>query len=298
LPFSQEFIYFAPVTITIICNETKEVTFLITIRTMQMKKSFLFFATAFLAVSLFFAGCKKEDSTPTTPPDTTPTKKTDQPIPEFGGAVDGVVAAIQFSYNLPGVPAPYNIISMDMGFANFGDGTDAGTVTVNGEAIAKITSGSTIYYNSFASTDPLNPPTSLDLNWNGSTHAWSVAGAGSTPAFTINVTSPSSFTISNPTSSTVASKTSNLTVTWSGANASSADSVMIFLLPLSGTGTTFTTTTTNRTGSYTIPSSQLSAISGDAMLEIVKYRYATTTVSSKTYVGVAEIVNTVSFKIQ
>ena len=262
-----------------------------------MKKSFLFFVTAFLAVSLFFVGCKKDDST-TTPVDTTPTKKTDQPIPEFGGTVDGVVAAIQFSYDIPSVPAPYNKVSMDMGFANFGDGTDAGAVTLNGEVIAKVTSGSTVYYNSFASTDPLNPPTSLDLNWNGGNHAWSVAGAGNTPAFTLDVTSPTTFTLSNPTATTVAPKTSNLTVTWSGAYGSSLDSVMIVLVPMSGSGTTFTATTTNKTGSYSIPSSSLSGFSGDALLEVVKYRYAMKTVSGKTYVGVAEIVNTVTFKIQ
>lgn len=265
---------------------------------MLMKKSFLFFVTAFLAVSLFFVGCKKDEST-TAPIDTTPTKKTDQPIPEFGGTVDGVVAAIQFSYDVPGMPAPYNKVSMDMGFANFGtEGTDAGTVTVNGETIAKVTSGSTVYYNSFASTDPLNPPTTLDLNWNGGNHAWSVSGAGSTPAFTIDVPSPNSFTLSNPTASTVAPKTSNLTVTWSGAYGSSVDSVMIVLVPMSGSGTTFTATTTNKTGSYSIPSSSLSGFSGDALLELVKYRYAMKTVSGKTYVGVAEIVNTVTFKIQ
>lgn len=264
-----------------------------------MKKSFLFFATAFLAVSLFFVGCKKSDSNPTTPPDTTPTKKTDQPIPEFGGTVDGVVAAIQFSYDVPGMPAPYNKVSMDMGFATFGsEGTDAGAVTVNGKNIAKITSGSTVYYNSFASTDPLNPPTTLNLNWNGGNHVWSVSGAGSTPAFTIDVPSPNSFTLSNPTASTVAPKSSNLTVTWSGAYGSSVDSVMIVLVPMSGSGTTFTATTTNKTGSYTIASSSLSGFSGDALLELVKYRYATKTVSGKTYVGVAEIVNTVNFKIQ
>ena len=263
-----------------------------------MKKSFLFFATAFLAVSLFFVGCKK-DSTTDPIVDPTPTKKTDQPIPEFGGTVDGVVAAIQFSYDIPGVPAPYNVVSMDMGFANFGsEGTDAGTVTLNGKTISKVTSGSSVYYNSFASTDPLNPPTSLGLNWNGSTHAWSVSGAGTTPAFTLDVTSPTSFTVSNPTASTVALKTSALNVTWSNANGSSADSVMIILVPMSGSGSTFTATTTNKTGSYSIPSSSLSGFSGDVMLEIVKYRYAMKTVSGKTYVGVAEIVSTVSFKIQ
>lgn len=263
-----------------------------------MKKSFLFFATAFLAVSLFFVGCKKSDSNPTTPPDTTPTKKTDQPIPEFGGAVDGVVAAIQFSYDVPGVPAPYNKVSMDMGFANFGEGTDAGAITVNGKAVAKVTSGSTVYYNSFASTDPLNPPTSLNLNWDGYNHAWSVAGAGTTPAFTLDVPSPSAFNVNSPVAGATVAKTGALNVTWSGAFNTSADSVMIILVPMSGSGSTFTATTTNKTGSYNIPASEINKFSGDAMIELVKYRYAMKTVSGKTYVGVAEIVNTVSFKIQ
>ncbi len=259
-----------------------------------MKKSFLFFVTAFLAVSLFFVGCKKDNNNPTdSNNNTTPTTEPKQPMPTFGGTVDGVVAAIQFSTTYYGIT-----VEEDMGFATFGNGTDAGAVTVNGKSIAKITSGSTVYYNSFASTDPLNPPTSLDLNWNGGNHAWSVAGAGNTPVFTIDVTSPTTYTLSNPTATTVAPKTSNLTVTWSGAYGSSLDSVMIVLVPMSGSGTTFTATTTNKTGSYSIPSNSLSGFSGDALLEVVKYRYAMKTVSGKTYVGVAEIVNTVTFKIQ
>jgi hypothetical protein len=262
-----------------------------------MKKSILFFVTALLAVTFFFVGCKKDTGT-TDPIDTTPTQKTDQPIPAFGGTVDGVVAAIQFSYTIPNVPAPYNKVEMDMGFANFGDGTDAGTITLNTKTIAKVTSGSSVYYNSFASTDPLNPPTTLDLNWNGSSHAWSVSGAGTTPAFTLDVTSPTTFTVSNPTASTVASKSSALNITWSGAFSTSSDSVMIVLVPLTGSGATFTATTTNKTGSYSVPASQLSGFSGDAMVEVVKYRYAMKTVSGKSFVGVAEIVNTVNFKIQ
>ncbi|MFA4924105.1 MAG: hypothetical protein WC557_07950, partial [Ignavibacteriaceae bacterium] len=117
-----------------------------------MKKSFLLFLTAFLAVTFFFAGCKKTDSNPTTPPDTT-TPKTTQPIPTFSGTVDGIVAAIQFSYTYAGYT-----VNMDMGFANFGDingtGTDAGTVTLNGKTIAKTAQGTSVYYNSFASTPP------------------------------------------------------------------------------------------------------------------------------------------------
>jgi len=258
---------------------------------MQMKKSFLFFATAFLAVSLFFVGCKKSNSNPTDQTDNTAptTPSSGQPMPTFSGTVDGFVAAIQFSATYYGVT-----VIQDMGFANFGKGTDAGTVTLGGQTISKITSGSTVYYNSYASV----PPTSLDLNWNGSNHSWSVSGAGTTPAFTLDVPSPNAFTLSNPTASTVAPKTSNLTVTWSGAYGSSVDSVMIILVPMSGSGTTFTATTTNKTGSYTIPSSSLSGFSGDTMLELVKYRYAMKTVSGKTYVGVAEIVNTVTFKVQ
>jgi len=149
-----------------------------------MKKLFLLFLTAFLAVTFFFVGCKKSNSTEPPPPDTTP--KTDQPIPTFSG--DGVVAAIQFSYTVSNVYT----VNLDMGFANFGTGTDAGTVTVSGKTVAKITSGSSIYYNSFASTTPA----SLDLNWNGSVHAWSVTGAGNTPAFTLDVVSPTAFSVS------------------------------------------------------------------------------------------------------
>ncbi|MCK9211678.1 MAG: hypothetical protein M0P61_12645 [Ignavibacteriaceae bacterium] len=258
-----------------------------------MKKTFLLFLTAFFAVTFFFVGCKK--SSTTEPPPTTTTPKTDQPIPTFSGTVDGVVAAIQFSYTVPNVPEPYNTVDMDMGFANFGSGTDAGTVTVNGKAIAKSTQGSSVYYNSFASTDPTNPPSSLNLNWNGSVHAWSVTGAGNTPAFTIDVTSPSAFSVTYPTASTVASKSSPLNITWTGANSGATDSMMVVLVAGSST---VTATTTNKTGGYSISASQLSAFSGDVVLEIVKYKFALKTVSSKNFVGVSEIVKMINFKVQ
>ncbi|MFA6598761.1 MAG: hypothetical protein WCS69_13640 [Ignavibacteriaceae bacterium] len=259
-----------------------------------MKKSFLFLLTAFLAVTFFFVGCNKATNNPTDNTDTTTTTKTDQPIPTFPGSIDGEVTTIQFTYTIPNLPAPLNTISVDMGFANFGAGTDAGTVTVNGKAVAKNTSSSTIYYNSFSTTSLA----SLGLDWDGAIHTWNVTGAGSTPAFTIDVTSPTEFTVNTPTTSTVASKSSALNIAWTGANATSADSMMIVLVPTSGSGTTFTATTNNKTGSYTIASSSLSGFSGDVLLEVVKYRYAMKTVNSKTFVGVAEIVNTVNFKIQ
>ncbi|MCK9425530.1 MAG: hypothetical protein M0Q21_05805 [Ignavibacteriaceae bacterium] len=256
-----------------------------------MKKSFLSFLTTFLVVTFFFVGCKKPNTTE--PPPTTTTPKTTQPIPTFSGTVDRVVVAIHFTYTEPSVPEPYNKVEMNMGYAKFGDisgtGTDAGTVTLNGKTIAKTTANSSVDYNSFTSF------TTLDLNWDGNPHSWSVTGAGNTPAFTIGVTSPTAFTLSNPTATTVAPKTSALNVTWSGAYSTAPDSVMIVLVVGS---TTFTATTTNKTGSYSIPASQLSAMAGDAILQVVKYRYATKTVSSKNFVGVAEIVAMVNFKIQ
>lgn len=270
---------------------TKRQTILVTIRTSKMKKSFLFFLTAFLAVTIFFVGCKKSDSNPTdsngTPQTTT---GPNQPMPTFSGTVDGVVIAFQFTYTDPNVPAPYNSFSVDMGYAKFGEisgtGTDAGTVTLNSKNIAKTTTND---YNSFTSFTP------LDLNWDGNPHHWSVSGAGSTPAFTIDVTSPTAFIVSYPTESTVASKSSNMNVTWSNYSNASTDSVLIVL---SAGSSTFTATTSNITGSYSIPSSQLNSMSGNAILQVAKYKYTLKTVSSKNFVGVAEIVKMVNFKIQ
>jgi len=231
-----------------------------------MKKSFLFFLTAFLAATFFFVGCNKATSNPADSTDTTTTTKTDQPIPTFPGSIDGEVTTIQFTYTIPGLPAPLNTISLDMGFANFGTGTDAGSVTVNGKAVAKNTSSSTIYYNSFSSTS-LTP---LGLDWDGAIHTWSVTGAGSTPAFTMDVTSPTAFTVNSPTSSTVASKSSALDISWTGASAASSDSMMIVLTPAGGNGTTYTATASNKVGSYSIAASHLSNFSGDVLLEVVK----------------------------
>lgn len=184
---------------------------------------------------------------------------------------------------------------MDIGFAYFETGADAGTVTVNGRPINKKTEGSSVYSTSIYST---NPSSSLDLYWNRAIHGWNVSGAGNLPGFTLDVSSPTTFIVRTPQALSLISKSSALDVTWTGASAASPDSMMIVLVPVSGGGTTYTATASNIVGSYSIAASHLSGYSGDVLLEIVKYRYAMKTVNSKTFVGISEIVNTVNFKIQ
>lgn len=257
-----------------------------------MKKTFLPFLIVFVTVTFLFVGCKKDES-PTSPTDkTAKVPESGYPIPTFGVSVGGVLSTIQVGYTTN--TNTYET-HLDIGFVYFGTGIDAGTVSVNEKTINKKTEGSSVYYTSI---DPSNPSPSLDLYWNGATHAWNVSGSGNIPAFTLNVSSPTAFIVRNPAALSLISKNSALNVTWSGASSTSTDSMMIVLIPVTGSGSTFMATTNNKTGSYTIPANQLSEFSGSVLLEVVKYRYEMKTEGGKSFFGVAEIVNKVNFYFQ
>jgi hypothetical protein len=236
-------------------------------------------------------GCDKKD-TPTDETSDTglPTDNASgQPLPTFsnvGGEVGGTMATIQFDFaSFPGLPT----LSYGMAFATFGTGADAGLVRVNSDTLSKMTSGTETYYNTFASTSPKSLNT---VSFNGTAHTWNVAGAGTIPAIaSFAVTSPSSFSVTSPAANGTVTKASGMTITWTGS--STADSVMIVLAGQGGyvlkQGVTGT--------SVTISSTELGSMTGAAVLQIVKYRYATRTVNSKVYVAVAEIVKTVNVTI-
>ena len=204
-----------------------------------MGKTFPVFLIVIVAITFLFVGCKKNESptSPTDPTDRVP--DSGYPTPTFGESVAGILTTIQVASTTNAFTYETHL---DIGYANFGTGTDAGSVTVNGKTINKKTEGSLVYYTSI---DPTNPSPSLDLYWNGTTHAWNVSGSGNIPAFTLNVSSPTAFIVRNPAALSLISKNSALNVTWSGASSTSTDSMMIVLIPVTGSGSTFMATTNN-----------------------------------------------------
>ncbi|MCX8011373.1 MAG: hypothetical protein N3A61_09485 [Ignavibacteria bacterium] len=109
------------------------------------------------------------------------------------------------------------------------------------------------------------------------------------------MTSPSSFNLNSPTANATVSKSSGLQVSWSGTSAS--DSVMIVLTPTSNPNNLIIKTGIANSGSYTFSASELFAISGQTMVQLVKYRYAIKDVSGQKIAVVAEIVKSVTITL-
>ena len=246
-----------------------------------------------LVITTLFIGCKKDDS-PTSPTGNTNTggNQSGQPIPGFtdSASVNGVMATIAYEVStIPGMPA----VQMVMAFATFGDnGVDAGEVKVNNNVIGKITSSGSTYY---MVPNPSNPTQTIsNVNFNGSTHNWTVVGGSGIPALTGGVTSPSTFNITSPAANATITKSSGIQVTWNGGTSSK---VMIVLASTTGNGY-FTTEELTDNGTYTIPASQLANISRQALLQVVKYRYAEVTSGGKSYFMIAEIVKNITVTIQ
>lgn len=213
--------------------------------------------------------------------------KSGQPIPAFEGTnVNGVMATISYEFSyIPTIP-----IAITMGFAQFGDkGTDAGTVSVNGSALGKITQSGSTYY---LTPDPSNPTASIsNVDFNGSIHNWTVSGANGIPAFSVGVQSPITFNITSPAANSTVSASSGLTVSWNGGTISK---VLVYLVSLSGSGKAVFSQDLEDDGSHTFTASELSGITGQVMIQVVKYRYNEVAMSGKSYYAIAEIVKSVN----
>lgn len=247
-----------------------------------------------LVIAALISGCKKDDD-PTSPNggnNNTGGNKSGQPMPGFSDSanVGGVMAAISYEVaTIPGMPA----VSMTMAFATFGEnGVDAGEVKVNNNVLGKITSeGSTFYM----VPDPNNPTQVVsNVSFNGSAHNWTVAGGNGIPSLTGSVNSPSSFNITAPAANATVTKSSGIQVTWSGGTNSK---VMIVLASTTGNGY-FSAEELTDNGSFTISASDLANISGQALLQVLKYRYSEVTASGKSYFLIAEIVKNITITVQ
>lgn len=252
---------------------------------MRKTKKILLQATLVSLLALF-ASCDKIDDNPIFPDDNSGTvgNKSGHPIPSLTWLAkpNGIVTTISFDQLVSGFKINYV-----MGYAHFGtsNSLDAGTVSVNGNSLTKYSSGS-IYYSSF---NPTAPATLTGVNFNGTAHSWNVAGKNSIPQFELAVSSPLEFELTSPSSGATVSKTSDLDITWT-ITGGSADSIMIFLSPTTGSVTPYSSNILPNNGFSRILSAELSRFSGSAILQVVKFKYAYTTQNDQLFLGMAEIV--------
>ncbi len=243
-----------------------------------------------LVTVLLLAGC--QNPTDTAGNDDS-TNKSGQPIPSVNYTGDlefgGILATISFEFETaPNFPAA----QFTMGYAFFGNGDNAGDVTVNDQPLSAESSGNTTWYSSFSQTNPSNLS---NVYFNGSWHSWSVGGSDKVPAFEVRVTSPYNFSITSPQSGTV-DISNGLTLYWSGSGGN--DSLMIVLVDLDKNKTYTRSGIRFNDGKITIDKADLSGFSGDALLQLVRYNYAIHTTDDRYYVAVAEIVKQATITIQ
>ena len=188
---------------------------------------------------------------------------------------------------VPGVPP----VSASIAFAEFNDGANAGTVTVNGNTIGKLDSEGKVYY---ISPNPSSPTEILNLEWGGANHSWSVGGGNGVPALTGTVRSPFSFNVNEPVEDASITKSNGMQVRWSGGLGTTSR-ILIQIVSNSGKVKIFQDLADN--GSYSIPASELSALSGDCNLSVVRYTYNDVTNGGKHYYLISEVVKSVNIKL-
>lgn len=256
-----------------------------------MKSKKLLFPIIFLSFFFLFA-CSEEDN-PTEPNDTgngnATTNNSGQPIPSMAQSGDGVLATISYEFQTAAGFPPVGII---MGFAQFGGGIDAGNVTVNGNALGKTTQSGTTFY---VTPSPSNPTQSLSgVNFDGSNHNWEVSGSGDVPQISGSVASPTNFSVSSPANNSTVSKANGVNVNWN--NTSSNSRVLVVLAQLDNSGNYYSADVDDN-GSHTIAAADISGFSGQSMLQVVKYNYASASAGGKTYYMVSEIVKSVTITV-
>ncbi len=241
-----------------------------------------------LALILIYTLIGCENVTEPEKPTQSNTNSSGQPMPKFANAENlaGIMATIYYEVSsLPNVPA----VGLAMGYSQFGSMVNAGTVMVNDNSLGKSTAGGKVFY----MTPGAGSFTGLNgVSFNGSYHNWSVSGAGSVPEMSGKVQSPKAFNVTSPANNSTISKAKDLKITWTGGYSSSTEKVLIVLI---NNSTAFTAEELDNNGTYTIPSSKIK--SGNAMLQVVKYRYATISKDSKDYYMVSEIVKTIKLTI-
>lgn len=251
---------------------------------------------SFLFALLIFAACSSDGDNPVDANDGNGDgtgeifNPTGQPLPEgedFENAA-GMLATINYAQS-PGFGLPD--VDINMGFASFADGADAGNISVNNQALGKQTQEDMTFYSAPSASNP-NP---LNVSFDGSAHNWSVSGAGDIPSFSGSVSSASTFSITSPAKGATINTSNGMTVEWSGSG--SGDNVMVTVVPLDANEESggYTSGILNDTGSHTISASAVGAISGQAQVFVLKFNWAVSQAGGKAFVMVSEVVRNHDF---
>ena len=270
-----------------------------------MKRLFL---TTILIGVVVLAGCNKQDALPNTPTLATPsnpavTNASGQPVPNFSSFPNygGLLSTIQYDYSTPAYQGiPSFTVTFKLGFAQFGNGVDAGTVTVVSDSLPKHTDGSKIYYmNNF--TLGGTGLSSVEFS-NGTVQNWTISGGGGIPAITsgLSTQTPVTFVISSPASGENIVKANGLNIHWTNANPNGLDSILIVIV---GNGASYMKSSilsgsSSSQGSYSITGSDLGTMTGTCVLQVVKYRYNVVIINSKVFIVMAEIVKQETINLQ
>ncbi|NOX19383.1 MAG: hypothetical protein GXO87_14030 [Chlorobi bacterium] len=248
-----------------------------------------------IVMIVFLVSCSKDSGTePTDEGNNTTTNASGQPTPTFSNGVtpDGMMATIQYAFDagVPGIPP----VELAMGYAQFGAMVNAGDVIVNENQLsASASSGQTFYIKpGIGSIESLS-----NVFFNGSTHSWTVSGSGDIPALSGDIQSVNSFNVTSPANNSTVSKSQNLKVTWSGAN-NSDEKMMIVLVSVDNSNVVSSEQDLTNNGSYTIDASKLSSVSGQALLQVLKYRYKTLEANGKSFYLLTEVVRSLTLTVQ
>lgn len=236
---------------------------------------------------LFLVGCNKEDSPTEANNSGSSSNQSGQPMPKFDGSDNnGVLATINYETNNPisGFPA----ISLNIAFATLGNSVDAGEVSVNSNSLGKLNSGGKTYY---VVPNPSNPTQILNINFNGTTHNWNVTGSNEIPALTGNVVSPNNFSMTAPTNNSSVAKANGMQLTWSGGSSSK---VFVQVISKTDPNKTKYYQELSDNGSYTFSAADLSGISGECLVYVVKYNHNVNNKDGKKYYIISEVVKNVT----
>ncbi|MEW6195015.1 MAG: hypothetical protein AB1521_07665 [Bacteroidota bacterium] len=245
-----------------------------------MKKTLLLVS---IITILFLVGCNKEDSPTEANNSGGSSNQSGQPMPNFDNSDNnGVLATINYETNnpMPNLPP----INMNLAFASLGSGVDAGTVSVNNNSLGKLTASGKTYY---IIPNPSNPFQQLDISFNSSSHSWNVAGGNGIPALSGTVVSPNNFSMTAPANNSSIAKANGMQLTWSGGTSSK---IFVQVISKNDPNKTKYYQELSDNGSYTFSATDLSGISGECLVYVVKYNYNISNNDGKKYYIISEVV--------
>ncbi len=250
------------------------------------------FVILMLVTILIIASCKEENPTEPVPEESG--NLSGQPLPYSSGAdnFNGILATIQYEYDagVPGFPP----VDFAMGYAQFGNMVDAGTVSVNNTNLSKSKQGDRVFYilPGPGSTNQLD-----NANFDGSLHQWKVSGSGNIPSFEGEISSAIKFELKTPLNGSTISKNSDLSITWQKSGYAD-QRILINLVSVNDSKVVFSEEDLADNGVYTIESSKINSLNGEVLIQVVKYRAKEISVNGKVYLIISEVVKSVTVSVK